>query len=246
MNETKKKNNEATAKSITEKLQAVEEQNNKKATAENKRLYTRFIKQIDKAYSNMEKSYLDTALALHSIYSKELYKIDNFKNIYEFADERYNIKKSTCNGFIHICERFGLPNENGTMVELQEKYKEYTSSQLMVMVAFPNILLEKCDKSMSVRKLKDVLKEYKQGLEDAESSVKEIETTAEEVEESESESLNKPEPLDIDKDCKDVFVAEANSFEELLNMEEIINDTLEDIREGNGKKNAKIEIRIVF
>lgn len=246
MNETKKKSNETTAKSITEKLQAVEEQNNKKASAEDKRLYTRFVKQIDKAYSNMEKSYLDTALALHSIYTKKLYKIDNFKNIYEFAEEKYNIKKTTCNGFIGICERFGLPNDNGTMIELQEKYKEYTSSQLMVMVAFPDILLEKCDKSMSVRKLKDIFKEYKQGLEDAEEQLKEIETTAEEVETTENEALNKPEPLDIDKDCTDVFVAEANSFEELLNMEEIISDTLEDIREGNGKKKARIEVRIVF
>ena len=235
---------EITAKTITTQLQEMEEKNAKAELAEDKRLYSRFKKQIDKAYASMEKSYLDTALALHSIYSKQLYKLDGFANIYDFAQETYGIKKTTCNSFINICEKFGLPNENGTMIKLQDSFADYKSSQLMVMVAFPQELLNRCDKSMTVRQLKDMFKEYKEDLKALEVDDSVIDVTEESAEVS--DTMNEPEPLDIDKDCKDVFVAKANDFADLLKMQEVIEEALEDVRKGNGKKNAKLEIRIVF
>lgn len=235
---------EVTAKTITTQLQEIEEKNAKAELAEDKRLYSRFKKQIDKAYASMEKSYLDTALALHSIYSKQFYKLDGFANIYDFAQETYGIKKTTCNSFINICEKFGLPNENGTMIKLQDSFADYKSSQLMVMVAFPQELLNRCEKSMTVRQLKDMFKEYKESLKalEVDDSVIDVTENSAEV----SDIMSEPEPLDIDKDCKDVFVAKANDFADLLKIQEVIEEALEDIRKGNGKKNAKLEIRIVF
>ena len=237
---------EVTASTIITQLKEIDEKNSKAELAEDKRLYNRFKKQIDKAYASMEKSYLDTALALHSIYSRKLYKLDGFANIYDFAQNTYGIKKTTCNSFINICEKFGLPNENGTMIKLQDSYVDYKPSQLMVMVAFPQDLLNKCDKDMTVRQLKQMFKEYKEDLNSLEMNDSVIDVTEESSEVSEhSEKMNEPEPLDIDKDCNDLFIARANDFEELLNMQEIIEEAVEDVKKA-GKKKAKLEVRIVF
>lgn len=244
--EKEEQKTDITASAIITQLKEIDEKNSKAELAEDKRLYNRFKKQIDKAYASMEKSYLDTALALHSIYSRKLYKLDGFANIYDFAQDTYGIKKTTCNSFINICEKFGLPNENGTMVKLQDSYVDYKPSQLMVMVAFPQDLLNKCDKDMTVRQLKQMFKEYKEDLNALEMNDSIIDVTEESSEVSEhSEKMNEPEPLDIDKDCNDLFIARANDFEELLNMREIIEEALEDVKKA-GKKKAKLEFRIVF
>lgn len=244
--EKEKQKTDITASAIITQLKEIDEKNSKAELAEDKRLYNRFKKQIDKAYASMEKSYLDTALALHSIYSRKLYKLDGFANIYDFAQDTYGIKKTTCNSFINICEKFGLPNENGTMVKLQDSYVDYKPSQLMVMVAFPQDLLNKCDKDMTVRQLKQMFKEYKEDLNALEADDSIIDVTEESSEVSEhSEKMNEPEPLDIDKDCNDLFIARANDFEELLNMQEIIEEAVEDVKKA-GKKKAKLEVRIVF
>lgn len=244
--EKEEQKTDITASAIITQLKEIDEKNSKAELAEDKRLYNRFKKQIDKAYASMEKSYLDTALALHSIYSRKLYKLDGFANIYDFAQDTYGIKKTTCNSFINICEKFGLPNENGTMIKLQDSYVDYKPSQLMVMVAFPQDLLNKCDKDMTVRQLKQMFKEYKEDLNALEADNSIIDVTEESSEVSEhSEKMNEPEPLDIDKDCNDLFIARANDFEELLNMQEIIEEAVEDVKKA-GKKKAKLEVRIVF
>ena len=100
MSKTDEKKTEVTAKSITTQLAEAKEKENSKVTAEEKRVYTRFKKQIDKAYDSAEKSYLEIAFALHSIYNEKLYRLDNFKNIYEFAQANYNIKKTSSSTFV--------------------------------------------------------------------------------------------------------------------------------------------------
>ena len=97
---------------------------------------------------------------------------------------------------------------------------------------------------MTVRQLKEMFKEYKEDLKALEVDNSVIDVTEESSEVS--DAMNEPEPLDIDKDCKDVFVAKANDFADLLKMQEVIEEALEDIKKGNGMKNAKLEIRIVF
>ncbi len=251
--------NPPTADSITRQLQLAEEKNKKAQSAENKRLYKRFKCQIDKAYQNMENSYLQTAFALHAIYKNKLYRLDNFKNIYDFAKENYSIARGTCNNFINICEKFGVLNENGNIMELSPAYAGYSVSQLAVMLAFPQELLDKCDKSQSVRELKRMRSEYENGLQAQTNS----QTTGTALKESLSGSADtdsaatstdnpadtSPEgttKLDISESTDNIFVCQASTVEELFNFRGIITDTLYDIVEGNNKKNARLEVRIVY
>lgn len=242
--------NPPTADSITKQLQLAEEKNKKAQLAEDKRLYKRFKCQIDKAYQSMENSYLQTAFALHAIYKNKLYRLDNFKNIYDFAKENYSIARGTCSNFINICEKFGVLNENGNIMELSPTYAQYSVSQLAVMLAFPQELLNKCDKSKSVRELKRMRVEYENGLQ-ATDDTKVIETTMKEspadsagdTEASPSEGKTK---LDISESSDNVLVCQANTVEELFSFSGIITDTLYDIVEGSNKRNARLEVRIVY
>ena len=250
--------NPPTADSITKQLQLAEEKNKKAQLANDKRLYKRFKCQIDKAYQSMENSYLQTAFALHAIYTHKLYQLDNFKNIYDFAKETYSIARGTCNNFINICEKFGVPNENGNIMELSPTYAQYSVSQLAVMLAFPQELLTKCDKSMSVRELKRMRVEYESGLQ-APTDTQAIETTMKEVpsdsaDTDSSASTDSPEgtssegatKLDISETTDNIIVCEAKTVDELFNLRGIITDTLYDVVEGNNKKNARLELRIVY
>lgn len=250
--------NPPTADSITKQLQLAEEKNKKTQLANDKRLYKRFKCQIDKAYQSMENSYLQTAFALHAIYKHKLYQLDNFKNIYDFAKETYSIARGTCNNFINICEKFGVPNENGNIMELSPTYTQYSVSQLAVMLAFPQELLTKCDNSMSVRELKRMRVEYESGLQ-APTDTQAIETTMKEspsdsADTDSSASTDSPADtssegatkLDIPKSTDNIIVCEARTVDELFNLRGIITDTLYDVVEGNNKKNARLELRIVY
>ena len=235
---------EITAKSITEHLQDVEEKRTKAQLANDKRLYNRYKKQIATAYKKMENCYLDTATAIHSIYKKELYKLDNFKNIYDFAKENYDISRGTCCKFINICERFGVIGETGTVVGLQDRFKEYGVSQLGVMLTFPDALLNQVQPTQSVRDLKQLVEDYKHSLEDQRQAVEvENKKLIESVIPEES-SMNQPEKSDVEIMSKDTFVCQASSMEELLSLQEVVADTFKDVLKNH--PTAKIRVNIVY
>lgn len=244
MAKTEKK--EITAKSITEKLQDVEEKKTKAQLANDKRLYNKFLKQIDTAYVKAEKAYLDIAIAIHSIYKKELYKVENFKNIYDFVKEKYNYSRGTCNKYINICERFGVTGETGTVVGLQDKYTEYGVSKLGVMLCFPDNLLEQVEPSMSVRALKQLAEDYQNSLSDQRQA---IETENKKligavIGDTEESAMNEPVSTDVEVMNKSTFVCQASTMNELLGLQEVMEDTFKDILKEHPQ--AKIRVNIVY
>lgn len=255
--ETAEPEKKVTAEDINTKLKAVEASNSKKQLAENKRLYNRYIRQIDSAYKNMEKCYLDTAFALHSIYQNQLYKIDNFKNIYDFAKEKYNIARGTCNTFINICEKFGVKNENGNISQLALEYEKYSASQLAVMLTFPVALLNRCNSGMTVRELKRMKSDFQEEqaqhkalLESRKESdsldMLSDDITGNDIPGNDTPPMNEPTKLDLGKGEKSIHVCTVKTLDELLKLKESIADTLNDIVNGNKKKNACIEVNIIF
>lgn len=197
MKETEKKK-EVTAKSITKQLKEVQEKNAKSQVANDKRLFARYKKQIETAYGKMETCYLDTAVAIHSIYQQQLYKLDNYKNIYDFAKENYDISRGTCSKFINICERFGAINENGNVIGLQERFKAFGVSQLGVMLPMPDCLLEQCDNKMSVRSLKQLAEDYKESLNTHQNVLECTDVDVAETEKVDSVGMNEPIETIID------------------------------------------------
>lgn len=256
------------SETISQQLKVIEEKNNKVQLAEDRRLYKRFKGQIDKAYAKMETSYLETAFALHAIYKHKLYTLDNFKNIYDFAKETYSIARGTCNNFINICEKFGIANENGNIMELSDKYKGYGISQLAVMLTFPDELLSKCNSKFSVRDLKRMRIEYENGstvkLESSASlpgpTLNSSDKTLGKSENTKSPEKNKSpekaESLDIanaqDNSEKSdipigqdkVFLCKSSCFDEMISMRGIIQDAFTDIVKTNIKKDVYLELTV--
>lgn len=235
---------EVTAKTIIEHLKDVEEKKTKSQLANDKKLYSRYKKQIDSAYKKMESSYLDTAIAIHSIYKKALYKIDNYKNIYDFAKENYDISRGTCSKFINICERFGVTGETGTVIGLQDKFKDFGVSKLGVMLTFPDVLIEQVAPEQSVRDLKQMAEDYIHSIDEQREAVEsENKALIENVVDS-SETMNTPEDSDVEVFSKDTFVCQAGSMDELASLQTVVADTFKDVLKKH--PTAKIRVNIVY
>lgn len=243
MTETKKKT-EVTAKSITKQLKEVQEKNTKAQIANDKRLYARYRKQLDKAYEGMESCYLDSAIAIHSIYQQQLYKLDNYKNIYDFAKENYDISRGTCSKFINICDRFGAINENGNVIGLQERFKAFGVSQLGAMLPMPDSLLEQCDSKMSVRALKQLCEDYKESLNAHQEVLEGTDSNVVDSETIEESAMNEPIETVVDVTDSKTFVCQASTIEEFAKLQDVIKESFEDVLKKY--PHAKISVDIIY
>lgn len=243
MKETEKKK-EVTAKSITKQLKEVQEKNMKVQVANDKRLYARYKKQIETAYGKMETCYLDTAVAIHSIYHQQLYKLDNYKNIYDFAKENYDISRGTCSKFINICERFGAINENGNVIGLQERFENFGVSQLGAMLPMPDSLLEQCDCKMSVRALKQLCEDYKESLSAHQEVLEGAEIDVVDSEDIVDTSMNDSVDTIIDVTDNKTFICQASSFDEFVQLQDIVKESYADILKKY--PHAKIHVEITY
>lgn len=108
--------------------------------------------------NDMQKSSFDIAYSLYMIYSNAYYKIDGYKNIYDYARERYGISRGTTNNFINITERFADLEKHA--FELKPDYSGFSSTQLICMLGHTDDELK--DKGiapgMSSRDIKKALK----------------------------------------------------------------------------------------
>lgn len=123
---------------------------------------------IAESITNVKKEFIKIGYCLNQIKEKKLYSISGFKNIYEYAEWKFRISRGACNEYINIVKRFCKRDQQGIIIpELDEQYKEYTSSQLAVMQRMTSEQLESVYSYMSVKKIKDILKngEYNTSIE---------------------------------------------------------------------------------
>ncbi|MCG4753602.1 hypothetical protein L0N02_20985, partial [Blautia faecis] len=75
-------------------------------------------------------AYITIGCALWQIHHGEYYRIDNYKNIAEFALNAYELKKATTHNYIKVIEKFG-EIVDGKAIGLKEEYKPFKCSQLV-------------------------------------------------------------------------------------------------------------------
>jgi hypothetical protein len=122
---------------------------------------TKHLKELDKAFNSFQKTFFSIGLNLYWFYSTGAYcEIDGvqYDTIVDFAKERYGIKKATTYQFINIYARFGLKDDNGMVIGLQDKFKDYNSTSLIVMSQMKDETIDKCSPSMKVKDIKLLLK----------------------------------------------------------------------------------------
>lgn len=107
---------------------------------------------------DMQKSSFDIAFAVHGIYQNNYYKIDGYKNIYEYSRERYGIARGTTNNFINIVDRFA--DLDKPALALKPDYSGFSSTQLICMLGHTDDELKEkgITPEMSSRDIKKALK----------------------------------------------------------------------------------------
>lgn len=104
---------------------------------------------------------IKTALLLKTVYDKELYKVLGYKNIYEYADERFNIARGTTSNWLMIAEHFGVLNSETGFYMLDERLKKYSITQLILLRNFRIEQIESfgIDENTSCSAIKKFVKE---------------------------------------------------------------------------------------
>lgn len=192
---------------------------------------------IEKGFTKASAAYVDIACALWQIYHNEYYRIDNYKNIAEFALDAFEIKKTATHNYIRVIEKFGNITD-GKVTGLQDAYKDFKCSQLVNMLSFTPEQIEAVQPDWSVRKIvefgKQPLAIEAEESEDAQQEI--IDSEAVEVEDAEeSEAMNSPEV-----ETGRVLLVTCNSFEELLIRREASESVYNDMKNDDHFKNKKL------
>lgn len=134
-------------------------------TVEDKNEFKHLDNIIYESMNSISKSGYAVAFSIHTIYTKKLYRVDGYKNVYNYALERYGLSRTTCNDFINMVERFGKisGNEKECITEIRPEYELYGNSQLLAMKGYNDAEIKdaKINPSMSVREIKKALKSEK-------------------------------------------------------------------------------------
>ncbi|MFR1882996.1 MAG: hypothetical protein ACLTL2_20070 [Blautia sp.] len=219
-------------------------------TEQEKKLYGTLLKGINMELRKVEKSYLNIAFKLNRIYQEKLYKLGDYQNIYDFAKGEYSLARGTCNNYINICTRFGYTDpETGICETLMDKYKEYSSSKLVVMVSMPNELIEKLNPKMTVREIKEMRRLY---MDEKAAVEKQDDVPADETEsECIQESLNLPERndglMDFAEGVNSVTLAEVEDIFKITDdTREVLLDAIGDFKAAHPQSKFRFAISLTW
>lgn len=119
-------------------------------------------RKLDKAVKAYKKSFIDIALNLYwldDIGDCNNAHVDGvfYKNIADFALDKYGISKATTYQYISIVRKFGRINpETGFIDKLDDKYKDYSSTALIVMSGMDDLQLMFCRPDMKIKELQAI------------------------------------------------------------------------------------------
>ena len=119
----------------------------------------RHLKELDKIFDAFRKNYFyqigfglywfDDTGAYQQIGSK------TYDNIADFAKDRYGISKATTYQYLAVIKKFGKINyETGEIDSIQDEYKDYKSTALIIMAGMTAEQLAQCSPDMKTKELK--------------------------------------------------------------------------------------------
>lgn len=128
---------------------------------------------------NIQNAFITIGFQLHWIRENNMFRVLNYKNVYEYAEKEYGLKKTTCCNFISIIENYAERDENGGVIEsIADCYRNYSASQLVAMLGMNEDMRQQVTPDMSVRAINRLRKgEPEPGTVDTSSApVEEVET----------------------------------------------------------------------
>lgn len=92
---------------------------------------------------------------LKCVYTKELYQEAGFKDVYEYAKDRFGFSTSTTSRYMSRNDKFSV---DGNSPILDEKYKDFNKSQLQEMLSLDAEQLEQVTPDMTVVQIREMRK----------------------------------------------------------------------------------------
>lgn len=104
------------------------------------------------------KSFVKIGWYLKHINEEKMYAEDGYSNIYDFAHDKFNISQPTATRFINLCNEFSVGHDSP---ELDERYLDFSVSQLFEMLPMKPEEREQITSDMPVQEIREVKKENK-------------------------------------------------------------------------------------
>ena len=101
---------------------------------------------------NIQNAFITIGFQLHWIRENNMFRVMDYKNVYDYAEKEYGLKKTTCCNFISIIENYAERDENGEVIEsIADCYRNYSASQLVAMLGMNEDMRQQVSPNMSVR-----------------------------------------------------------------------------------------------
>lgn len=101
---------------------------------------------------NIQNAFITIGFQLHWIRENNMFRVLNYRNVYDYAEKEYGLKKTTCCNFISIIENYAERDENGEVIEsIADCYRNYSASQLVAMLGMNEDMRQQVSPDMSVR-----------------------------------------------------------------------------------------------
>lgn len=188
---------------------------------------------IEKGFSKASEAYVTIGCALWQIQRNEYYRIDNYKNVAEFALDVYEIKKAATYNYIKVIDKFGVI-ENDKALGLREEFKAFKCSQLVAMLTFTPEQIEQVQPDWTVRKITEFGKALPTStdIEDDEEDGEDSETVEADAVE---DFMPVPEVLG-----GSVLLGEFLTFDDIFSQREKLEIVLDDLKNDANFQGKKI------
>lgn len=118
--------------------------------------YQEIKNNIRTRFQNMQTDYVAIGYYLRQVLNNELYLEDGYKNIHEFAQAEFGMKKANVNHCIRINMKFSV---GGDSPELDDKYHGFSKSQLQELLYIPEDRRDEVTPDMTVREIRELKEE---------------------------------------------------------------------------------------
>lgn len=116
---------------------------------------------LDDQMKNIKTSFVAAGFYMKYIRDNELYKEAGYITIWEFAEAKYGIRKSTASRWMAINDKF---SKDGNSPYLKEQFEVFEKSQLQEMLYLNDKQMEQVTPEMTTREIREIRKEEKKLL----------------------------------------------------------------------------------
>lgn len=109
-------------------------------------------------FNDVANSYIKIGGYLNEMNESKQYEVLDYSSIYEYAVERFNLSKTTCNNFINLYKKFGEETGMWDDYALKEEYEDYSYSQLVELISVNESNLLDYSPKLTIQEIRSIKK----------------------------------------------------------------------------------------